>query len=240
MGTESVGTAVTEERAKKNIGLVFELEYSGIAGRAIIFDVMKNVLSDRGVSLTPALFSQFCIHGRVDRSIHAVLAAAGKTRISEDKVVQEVSKATRLSLADGSVGLAPGIHELLSAAHDKGLPLGALSSLDEDSAQNLISRLGLADLGVHLHCYPTDSDDGVSLPDADAWRKLTRRMGVSYMGTLVLASSRHACQAAMVNGMCCVAVPDPYTGFQDFSGADFVVDTVEPGLLDEMLALVTA
>ena len=239
MGTASDRTVDRDGAATKNIGLVFELEYSAIAGRAVIFDVMKNILSDRGVELTPALFSQHCIHGRLEQSIHTILETSGKTRVSEDKVVQDVSKAIRLSLADGSVGLVPGVFELLRAARDKGLPLGALSSLDEEGAQNLISRLGLDALDVQLHCYSTN-DEGVPLPDADAWRRLAKRMGVSHMGTLAMASSRHACQAAMVNGMCCIATPDPYTGFQDFSGADFVIDSMEPGLLDDMLALVTA
>ena len=102
-----------------------------------------------------------------------------------------------------------------------------------------ICPFGHVCLDVQLHCYSTN-DEGVPLPDADAWRRLAKRMGVSYMGTLAMASSRHACQAAMVNGMCCIATPDPYTGFQDFSGADFVIDSMEPGLLDDMLALVTA
>lgn len=240
MGNDAPGTIDTEEKAKKNIGLVFELEYCAVHGRAIIFDVMKNVLSDRGIKLTPAAFSQHCLDGRVEESIHQILELSGKTRVSEDKVVQDILKAIRLSLADGSVKLAGGIHDLLSAARDRELPLGALSSLEEEAAQSLVSRLGLEDLDVQLHCYPPDGGDGAPLPDADAWRKLCRKMGVSYMGSLVLASTRHACQAAMVNGMCCVGVPDVYTGFQDFSGADFVVDAIGPELLDEMLSLVAA
>jgi beta-phosphoglucomutase-like phosphatase (HAD superfamily) len=61
-------------------------------------------------------------------------------------------------------------------------------------------------------------------PRADAWEGLARAMSILPGRCVALATSGDACKAALAAGMRCVAVPDRFTAFHDFSGADLVAD----------------
>lgn len=236
MGTELDGMTLDASHSEKKMGILFELEYCAIDGRKIEFDVMSSVLSDRSVKITPALFSQHCVSPDYARSLSTVLEIAGKARVSADKAAKEMAKGVRLSLADGTVKIKPGMASLLTRAREKEISLGAVTALGSDSAQHLSERLGLADMGVLLHCYDVGGQSGG--PDADAWRKLVKSMSVSRGRSLAFASSREACRGALFSGLRCAAVPDAYTGYQDFSGADFVFDELTADVIDELLDLV--
>ncbi len=44
-----------------------------------------------------------------------------------------------------------------------------------------------------------------------------------------------ACKSAMSADLRCVAVPDSFTAFQDFSGADLILESLEPSSARETL-----
>ena len=98
----------------------------------------------------------------------------------------------------------------------------------------MIGKLGLGDDVTPRSC----AVNGRDFPTADAWLKIAKQLGTKPQLCIVLASRSTACKAALSAGMRCIVIPDQYTSFQDFGGADFVVDEAEPSVVETVLELV--
>ena len=72
----------------------------------------------------------------------------------------------------------------------------------------------------------------------DATLKVAKEMSKSPRQCVVLAGTMESCKSALSAGMQCVALPDRFTAFQDFSGAQEVLESQEdldPQELGEVL-----
>lgn len=214
--------------------LLFELEHAAAGGRQIVFDVMKSALADRGMNLSETEFRRYCVGCPVEESVVALLAAVKKTRLSSDKLAAEVSEGITLSFTGGSAKLDPGMAALLERARADGLALGGLSCIETAAARQFAEKIGFKDGDLTIV-----SRLGVErrFPHADAWLLLAKALPVTPTRCLAIVSSGDAAKAAVSAGMKCVAVPDRYTSFQDFGGADFVCDALGKAEVDRILEL---
>ncbi|NQT94351.1 MAG: hypothetical protein HQ559_16450 [Lentisphaerae bacterium] len=212
-------TEVGQEATVRKAAVFFELEYVAVPGRRIMFDVLKSVLADKGAEITPILFSRHCLHAPIATSLTELLKAVGKTRLSAKKLASDIAEGIRLSLADGGTKLNPGLARLLAAANERGMSAGALSGLNSSAATEMSGNLGLLDLGVIVL---SDCVEDRVFPTRDSWLKLAGETKTGPLNCLAVASSAVGCRSAVSAGMKCVAVPDQYTEFQDFGGADHV------------------
>jgi beta-phosphoglucomutase-like phosphatase (HAD superfamily) len=217
--------------------LLFELEHSAIQGRKIIFDVLKNALEERDVKLTEELYRRHCLRPSVQRMVTGLLGASGKTRLSVDRMISQVAEGMRLSLTDGTVKLNPAMAAVIKEAVQKNIALGALTALDEATARQLLTHLGLDQHGVIVHCFRLNENE---MAGADVWRRLAKTMATPPSQCMVLATDHMMCRAALFAGICCTAVPDEYTLHQDFSGADFLVNKLDVGALHRMMEMIEA
>ena len=232
---------VNKEKTKNEINrsvpqgaLLFELENIAVKGRQIIYDVLKSVLADKGIELTPNTFSRYCLCPSVKHFLPALLACAKKTQLSENKLLREITEGIRLSFTDDTLKLDSGLAKILKTAGEQQIRMGVLSSLDKEMALQLATKLGLVDMRVNVLSY---SCEDKNFPRADAWLKLAKNLSVPPPMCLVLATSATACKSALSAGMRCVIVPDKFTAFQDFSGADCIVDTLNDNTVENIFTL---
>lgn len=214
--------------------ILLELENVAVKGRQIVYDVLKSVLADKGIDLTSMAFSRYCLYPSVKYFLPALLAAEEKKRLSKDKLLAEITQGITLSLTDDSVKLEAGLADVLKIAKEKKVLVGVLSGLGEKTARQLLAKLGLTDMGVHLLPY---SCEDKNFPSADAWLKLAKIMSVLPALCLVIATSATACKAALSAGMRCVVVPDRFTTFQDFGGADHIAEDLDKTTVKTIFAL---
>ena len=125
--------------------------------------------------------------------------------------------------ASKNAGLADGIEAFLRSALAEGCILGALTTIPDDAARTLAERLGLAALDVHVVSFPADSR---AFPGGDVWLKAAKAVGCRARRTVAVAGSGSSCRSALAAGMRCIAVPDAFSSFQDFGGADAVVERI--------------
>ena len=225
-------TDADAEPTAKNAAVLFELEYVAVPGRRIMFDVLKSVLADKGADITPILFSRHCLHAPISATLDQLLKTVGKTRLSARKLAADIAEGIRLSLADGGTKLNPGLSRLLDAAGERGMRAGALSGLSEAAAAEMAGNLGLVERGVHV---VTDSAEDHPFPTPDSWSKLARETKTNPWNCLAVASSEVGCRSAVSAGMKCVVLPDEYTDFQDFGGADFVTSSLDAETIKAVL-----
>ncbi len=215
-------------------GLLFELENLAVAGRKITFDVLKSLLADKDIEINPALFSRYCLRSAPQQYVPVLLDVLDRKKVSAPKVAAEVTAGINVSLEDNRIKTNPALSKILAKAKAKGLEIGALTGLDEAVADKLMDRLGLKELNVTLYCAePCDRE----FPTADAWLKLAKSMSIPQVLCTALSTGATSCKAALSAGMRCAVLPDEFTSFQDFGGADLVVDEFNDKALARIVAL---
>jgi beta-phosphoglucomutase-like phosphatase (HAD superfamily) len=227
----------TKEHAPANFLVLIELDHLVGQTRRASFEVLKNILGEKGISLSPVQFSRFCLAAKPEFFMEALQEAVGAKKLSTRKLVEDVTAGIQLHLASSALSLSPGLRKLLDRTREKGGRVVALTVLPETIRNNLMSRLGLADLGVSLCAF--DQVDA-HWPRADSWLKLVKENNLSPIKAVAIATSAHACRSALTAGCRVVVVPDEFTVFQDFGGARMIADTLEDLKADEVLELVNA
>ena len=213
--------------------LLFELENILVHGRQIEFQVIKSVLSDKGIKPSTMDLVRLCMDKSSRDFLTPLLADAGKARLSKEKIEEELEEAMHKALASGKQSPSAPLMTLLNEAGKRGHILGALSNWDKETAAALLSRLGLDiprsntySCREHWHS-----------PSVDGWLRLAKAVGVPPGRCLCLVTGLKSYRAALSARMSCVALPDEFTAFQDFGGADMVIDVLAPRQVEDVLAI---
>jgi beta-phosphoglucomutase-like phosphatase (HAD superfamily) len=230
MADKIEGTPAKEEKIKAHQAVLFELENIAVRGRKIAFDVIKSVLADHNVELTPPMYSRYCLQSTPNRYLKKLLSD-GKN--AHDKIAEEIQQGIKLSLTDGGLKINKDLQALLDNKDIQRAAIGAISVSGEETARQMMEKLGL--LEKNVACLA--SEGGEDYPRADQWLKLSRRVQVDPSCCVALASSAASCHSALSAGMLCVVVPDDFTGFQDFGGADLVTDRLDQDTVTQILEL---
>lgn len=213
--------------------LLFELENIAVDGRKLIYGAIQKILDTKGIKVKDYTFSRYALNASLKEFVTTVVEV-NKKHLSVDKLVDELESRIGTDLLKNSSSVKGGVQKLLKRASERNVSVGALSALHEPVAKELVEKLRLSDTTQALLC----SNNGCRLShSADSWLKLARNMSARPSRCLVLASSRTSCKSALKVGMRCVAVPDSYTSFQDFGGADMVTDEFSSGDIDRIFEL---
>ena len=233
-GIGMIGRRMERSEVGTRFGLLFEFENMAVTGRRATYEVLKQVMGRRGVGLDLGVFVKHCLYSCPRCFVPSVLGAVRKSRVPADRVIREVHQGLTAALMDGYGVLNPELDKVLARAAAEKIPIGALTCLDGSVADRLMSLLGLDARGIVL--FKSDSCDR-GMPTPDCWLRLARQVEVLPTRCMVLASSAVSCKSALMAGMCCTAVPDEFTACDDFGGADFVMDSLDPSVLEDMKTL---
>jgi hypothetical protein len=99
-----------------------------------------------------------------------------------------------------------------------------------------MKKTGLSELGADL--VAMDSTDPI-FPRADHWLRILKQRGQEEIPAIAIVASRAACKGALTAGATCIALPDAYTAYEDFTGAKVVLDTLGDLPAKELLDLVS-
>jgi putative hydrolase of the HAD superfamily len=135
---------------------------------------------------------------------------------------------------DGNIKLNEGMATVIDAAIADGAQIGALSVFDDKTTAKIMEKLELDKKGAETL---TNGPEDKNVPSTDAWLKLAKTMKVAPSCCVAIASSSRSCKAALSAGMRCAVVPDKFTSFQDFSGADLILDSLDKDAVDSIIGL---
>lgn len=213
--------------------LIFELEYIAAKKRKVEFTAIQSAVKTKGVELTPVLFSRSGMPPLTRAAVTAVLKQAGKKADAIEKAVAAVDKEVA-AYCKNDAELDKGIEKLIKAVQAQNIPVLAFTALPEPVAITLMEKLGLDKMGVEL-VIPDEVRD--SFPRADSWLKMLKKCDKEDATLVAVVSSQTACKGGLTAGAACIAVPDEYTAFQDFSGAKLVLDALSDVRPKEILDL---
>lgn len=214
--------------------LLFELENIGFQGRQVVFDVFKSVLADKDMQLKPVHFSRCCVDASIEAAVPQLLEILNHPRMSAEKLVPDIVQGIRSSLSDNTPKSPAALATLLEKARAKGYQIGVVSDLDAEAAALLYGKLNIGDPADGA-VVSAESEMGTG--DSLAWKTAARALGAPIPSTVVLATSNRSARAAVAAGMRCLAIPDAYTSFQDFGGADRILDGLTDSTAEEILSI---
>lgn len=233
MGTQ------TEETRKKTApptifaGFVFELEKLAIPGRRLLFEACQKVLKDKQVTLTPVLWSRFSQANPLAQGLGRLFATLDKKSLVADKLSREIQDVFFREITRPAVKLNAALNTLLTEAAKLNVKIGALSFLPDEQAQALLVHLGLQER-VSLRVMQKDA---VIVPTPDCWLMTCKAIGVPARRCVAVVENAVACNAALEAGLRCVVAPNEFTAYQDFGGADLVVEDLKDVHAKELQAL---
>ena len=197
--------------------LVLELEGVAVPTRQVIFSTLKAALSAHDVKFGMPEMMRYGLHAvpahmMNDLTEHLSLKASVRTA-----VLAKVDKALADFFRSREVALASGLDRVLDAARGRGAVVGLISWQPEDAARALMEKCGLTRWDPQLACHVEPNHE---FPGADVWLKSLKAIGCSSAVCTALVGSRSSCRSALAAGLRCIVVPDEFTAFEDFGGAD--------------------
>ena len=233
MDSETREVASAEEPSR---ALFFELEFLATSGWTFLYEAVKTTLAEHDIDVTPAVFSQYFTLHSLPVALKRLGDARGMSTLSKNGVRAAIQSAYVQAIKSDdhkNKGLIALTHDL----QKHGIELGALTCLDREGVSQLLEKLDLGPGDVHVM---EAEDHGKAFPTAQDWLKLAKEMEASTALCTVAATSAAACKSALCAGMRCFAVPNDLTVFQDFSGADYVIDSLDIAAEKLVLKLVEA
>ncbi len=222
-----------ETPARATHALIFELEYVAAKKRQVEFNAIKIAAKTKGVELTPVSFARSGMSPLSRAAITSVLKQAGKKHDAIEKAVASVDKEVA-AYCENDAELDAGLGKLIKATQKQDIPVLTFTALPEVLAKKLMDKLGLTEMGVEL-IVPDEVKE--SFPRADSWLKMLKKCDKEDATLVAIVSSQIACKGALTAGAACIAVPDEYTAYQDFSGAKMVLDSLGDAKPKEILDL---
>jgi beta-phosphoglucomutase-like phosphatase (HAD superfamily) len=231
-----------EENRKKTApppvftGLVFELEKLAVPGQRLLFEACQKVLKDKQVALSPVLWSRFGLAAPLAQGLGRLLTALDKKSMAADKLAHAIQEVFFREIARPAVKLNTALNTLLTETAKLNMKCGALSFLPDEQARALLVRLGLQE----RVCLRVMQKDAVNVPTPDCWLMTCKTIGVPARRCVAVVESAAACNAALEAGLRCVVVPDEFTAYQDFGGADRVIEDLKDLHAGDLQALLHA
>jgi beta-phosphoglucomutase-like phosphatase (HAD superfamily) len=141
-------------------------------------------------------------------------------------------------LAQGAIGLRPGVRRLIEEARAEGLALGIATTTSSENLAALLEPLlrpapgGAAqgDWRTLFDCVVAGDQVARKKPAPDVYVACLEQLGIAAHEVVAIEDSPQGVAAARGAGIAVLVTPSRYTGGEDFGGAAAVVpDLGEPG-----------
>lgn len=230
--SQGEGQTVSQTAGMREL-IFFELEYVAVNGREALFDTLCALFKEKKVELSPALFSRCCAASRPAEVVDEIVKAHGG-KVAGIDALKKTAEAQMEEFLRDSAEINPVLPDLLDAARKRTIHPVAVSAWSRESAEALLSRLGLE--GMDLEAF--DSHDPV-FPRADHWLRMIKNRKKGPVPSMAVVASYPACKGALTAGVACIAVPDRFSAAADFSGARVLLDSLGELPPDEILERVS-
>lgn len=236
MSRKRASASKNGEYQKPPTALVLELEFMLFRGWQLMYKAFSSVLKNHSIAFNQIMFSRYCLPRTIEAGLQNLLLALGKKELAAQNIAEKIKQLFLSSLMASSAQPSPGIMALFKKAAENNIKIGLLSFLPPENNEQLLKRLSLKQ-PAFLQVVKKEAD---YLPTADIWLSLLKAMSVLPRCAIALVNSAPACKSALAVGMRCCAVPDLFTDWQDFSGADLVKENISDLKLNEIVALLTS
>jgi putative hydrolase of the HAD superfamily len=204
--------------------VVFDFDGLIIDSEWAIFETARDAFAVHGHELTVEAWATIVGLGEDDDELAwAMLTQAMGIEGFDNAVFSATYREQPRSNRD-SLPLLPGIEVLVDSLTVEGIPMAVASSSSLEWLDRHLGRLGIRPrFGAVVGA---DLVGGIGKPAPDVYLRACTDLGADPRRSVALEDSAHGVASAKAAGMTTVAVPSRITRFNDFEGADLVVDSV--------------
>ncbi len=213
--------------------IIMDLDYAAFDGRRVVFKAAQAALKAAGTELTQPQFSRIALIAHPVYIAEALAEFAGNEKVDAEELGVTLQDAMHEAFRSGKVKFSEKTQALLDAAKPLGVDLAAFTTLPEDIATAALEKAGLPADAIEIAAYP---DCDKHFPRVDTWLKICRGQSKTSRSCVAVAAGQEAAKTALAAGMRCVVIPDDFTAFQDFGGADAVIDSLDDADFKKLLA----
>jgi HAD superfamily hydrolase (TIGR01509 family) len=130
------------------------------------------------------------------------------------------------------LALMPGVKELLKLVESLNLPRCVATSSSREFAEKALQQVGVLS---HLEFVLTAADVPRGKPHPDIYLESAKRMSRDISSMLVLEDSPNGTRAGVSAGAYVVSVPNVHTEGGDFTGAQWIANTLQDERLSQVL-----
>lgn len=215
---------VKDETASSKNALIFEMDNVALGARRVRFEVLKGIFAEQGITFTPAQFSRYCMHSSPAHYMTTLLNVLNVQSASAAQVLERMMNDVVAYMLNHRRNLQTGLVRFLDAAKESGMDIATISMFSSNVAEELAEQMNFSRWGVRIYCFPQVEKN---FPTADTWLEIIRSVSKKPRCCLALTSSMSSAKAALAAGMRVAALPDDFTSYQDFSGADLVTENID-------------
>ena len=215
--------------AKMSKGVVVEFDFAVLNGSDILFETASGILKGYGITLDARLEALHLAGGNYQGAL-AELFGKVDCEAEPAAVARELNTAFNAAVAaKAAAAVTPAFKNFIKALQDKGVKVVVATRGDAAALAEVI-----ADPQVVVHAETSSTYGSCKW---DAWKRACRNNGLHEMLTAAVTGSGFGVRAALVAGMSALGVSNKRVEWQDFGGADYVVETVDENAADIVLKM---
>ena len=218
------GSGRSSGGAVQQRALILELEYVAADLHRFLYEELSKRLKAAGAELGAEDFARLLFTQPLEELIVALPKRLKADALEGQALLDAVHQALDEACAGGKIPLRTEMLPLLDYAMAQGFKIIAVTALKQASSRALIAKTALTQYSMEVFTF---NGENKAAAGADVWLQVSKKCGLQPRRCLAITGSSETCKAALTAGMCCIAVPDEFTGFQDFSGADLILDDLK-------------
>ena len=215
--------------AKIGKGVVVEFDFTVLNGSEILFDTASAILKGHGITLDVRLEALHLAGGNYQGALAELFEKVG-CDADAAAVARELNAAFNAAVAEkAAAAVTPAFKNFIKALKEKEIKVVVATRGDVEALSAAID-----DPQITVHSETSSTYGSCKW---DAWKRACRLNGLHEMLTTAVTGSGFGVKAALVAGMSALGVANKRVEWQDFGGADEVVDCVDKKAADIVLKM---
>ena len=201
-------------------GVILEFDFTAINGAEILFETTKKFLADLdGIPFDATMEARYLAGGNYQGGL-AELFSVVKTKKTAQKAARDLAAAFNAALtAAVPSGITPSFRNFVKTLADKGVRVVIATRADVLAVRMAFAQILSGDIVLYQEtstCYGSVK--------WDAWRRACVANRLRHLNAVAVTGSGFGVKSALVAGMGSMAVVNDHVAWQDFGGADEVVE----------------
>ncbi len=223
------------EEEQKTKGVVVEFDFAAMDGAGLLYKTMSRILADGDIPFDTRAEAQYLAGGNYQGGLAEYFAAV-KTKKTAAKAAKDVAEGFRRALNTAvPAAVSPDFSAFVKALDAKGVKVVISTRADVETVKGAFSDL----LGDNVSLYQETSSTYGSVK-WDAWRRACVANHLRNFMTLAVTGSGYGVKSALLAGMGAVAVATAHVAYQDFGGADDIVEKLDADAAKKIAAILRA
>ena len=213
-------------------GVIVEFDFAVMNGADLLYETTERLLKEHGLPFDVRVEARHLAGGNYQGGF-AEYVAAIKTKKTAQKAAKDLVEAFGKALLSGvPKAVTPAFRNFVKTLSDRGLKVVIATRADVASVKPAVGDL----LGNSVALYQETSQTYGSVK-WDAWRRACAANKIRNTMALAVTGSGYGVRSALQAGMGALAVINDHVAYQDFGGADEIVEALDTSAAKRILEI---